>query len=134
MVNRDLEIKVRNFKNYELIIQALVDAGVSEIESPESGVDDEAKLKTAALMEATAIARQKAQQIAKGLGVQIGNPYEIGEDRLPSKEPFRQRRAYGNEIEEIVVTGSRRNYDPLLFVPDNIRVSATVWVSFRIAE
>jgi len=136
-VTRDIEIKLREFHNYELLIESLIRSGATSIGSPEAGVDDEAQLKTAALSEATIIAKAKAQKIAEGLGVRVGDPFEIGEDRLPSQSPFKQRRASRSQIEEVIVTASRRvrnlaNYKPLPFVPDDIKVSATVWVSFRI--
>ena len=90
-------------------------------------------MKTLALKEATFNPKLKATEIASGLGVSIGRPFEIGEDRLPSQMPFAQRRAQGNQIEEIVVTASRAGVaDPLLFVPENIKVRAIVWVSFEI--
>lgn len=137
-VSRDIEIKIRKFQNYELIVEALIRGGVTSVSSPYAAVNDEAALKTAALKEATAIAKKKAQEIAQGLGVDVGHPYEIGEDRLPSQGEFRQRRSYGREIEEVVVTASRvgnlKDYDPLPFIPDNIKVHATVWVSFTIEQ
>lgn len=138
-VTRDIEVKLRSFQNYELLIESLIRAGATSVGSPQAGVDDEAALKTAALKEATAIAKRKAQEIAKGLDVSVGAPFEIGEDRLPSQSPFRQRRAARSQIEEVVVTAERRvqnlaDYKPLPFVPDDIKVSATVWVSFQLVS
>jgi len=138
-VTREIEVKLRKFENYELLSEALIRAGASSIGSPVASVDDETALKTAALKEATAIAKKKAEEIAGGLGVSVGLPYEIGEDRLPSKSPFRQRRADGRHIEEVVVTARRvganlADYNPLPFIPADIKVSATVWVSFRIGN
>jgi uncharacterized protein YggE len=134
-VSRSLEVKVRDLNSYELLVEALARSGASEIDSPEADVDDRHRLKTLALKEATLNAKRKAEEIASGLGVRIGRPFEIGEDRLPSQMPFSQRRAHGNEIEEVVVTASRAGIsDPIMFVPENIKVSATVWISFEIED
>lgn len=132
-VSRSVEVKVRDLNSYEPLVEALARSGASEIGSPEVDVDDRHGLKTLALKEATLNAKLKAIEIANGLGVSIGRPFEIGEDRLPSQMPFAQRRAQGNQIEEIAVTASRVGVaDPLLFVPESIKVSAMVWVSFEI--
>ena len=134
-VSRSVEIKIRDLNSYEALVETLARSGASEIGSPAADVDDRHRLKTLALKEATLNAKLKANEIASGLGVSVGRPFEVGEDRLPSQMPFSQRRARGSQIEEIVLTASRAGVkDPLLFVPENIKVSATVWVSFEIED
>lgn len=134
-VTRSIEIKLRDLEAYEPLVETLARAGADGIGSPQADVDDRHRLKTLALKEATLNAKLKAEEIASGLGVAVGRPFEIGEDRLPSQMPFSQRPAYAREIDEVVVSGSRAGIsDPLLFVPENIKVSATVWVAFEIVD
>ncbi|MEM9620165.1 MAG: SIMPL domain-containing protein [Pseudomonadota bacterium] len=132
--NRTMTIKLRELARYELLMEALTRAGVTEIRSPRTGVDDPIILKTRALKAATQNARKKAEEIAAGLGVQAGAPYEIGEEQLPSQIPFQQRMAGRADAEMMRSFGaaSVKDFEPLFFVPENITVSATVWVSFKI--
>ncbi len=131
VVNRSITVKLRDLKRYELLAEALTRAGISEIQRPQAAVDDPHALKVAALKQATENARRKAAEIAGGLGVTVGAPYEISEERQPVPMPFNQRRAVRAEMaaDGALAGGS---YDPLLFVPENIKVDATVWVAFKI--
>ena len=135
IAEREFEIKLRDFNKYELFVQEISKAGATQIDTPEAGVDDETALKIKALKEATEVARRKAIEIADGLGVKIGKPIEIGENRLPTQKQFEQRYADGRIIEEIVVTARRQGQpEPLLFVPSDIVMEATVWVRFALEE
>jgi len=134
-VSRTLEVKLRRLENYEQLIHALVAAGVNEIEEPESEVDNKNSLKAAALGAAAQNAKHKAEVIATALQIKLGDPIEIGEDRLLPGKHFEQGLASSDQIEEIVVSGSRRGIpDPLLFVPENITVRATVWIRFELLD
>ncbi len=132
VVNRTLTVKLRKLTQYEVLIEALSRAGITEIRPPLTGVDDEHGLKIAALREATRNAKGKADEVAAGLGVRVGRPYEIGEERLPTRQPVNLRRAQSEEVTQMRAASPVAGYDPLLFVPENIRVHATVWVSFNI--
>ncbi|MBW2494525.1 MAG: SIMPL domain-containing protein [Deltaproteobacteria bacterium] len=132
-VYRTLEVKLRNLAHYEQFIHALVTAGVDEIGEPESDLDDKNPLKAAALGAAAQNAKRKAEIVAKALEIQLGDPIEIGEDRLFPGKSFEQSLASRDNIEEILITGEKGGIsDPLLFVPENIKVWATVWIRFEL--
>ncbi len=132
-VGRGFEIRLRDLSQYEILLALLVDAGISAVQDVTSGVDDRYSLERAALEEAARNARRKADAMATGLGIKLGLPLEVGEDRLLPQTAIRQRMAAGDQIQEIVVTGMRKGVvDPLLFVPDDIRVRGVVAVRFEI--
>jgi hypothetical protein len=132
-VGRRLNIKLRKIADYESLAQELVSAGMEHVESVEVGVDDESKLRKPALAAAARDARLKAQAVAESLGIRIGLPIEVGEDRLWYNKNLVQI-APGNDLGEIVVTGSRARgaMSPLLFTPRDVEVQAEVWVRFSI--
>ena len=131
-VGRTIEIKLRKFEHYEQLIHMLVEAGIDELEDVRSGVDDKYALERAALEGAAKAAKLKAEAMASGLGIRLGMPVEVGEDRLMPSLTLRQQMAEGEVLEEVVVTGSRRGIvDPMLFVPANIKVRGVAWVRFE---
>ena len=130
-VARALDVKLRKIADYEALAQGLVSAGMEEVERVQVGVDDESKLKLPALAAAAKNARVKAAAVAESLGIRIGLPIEVGEDRLWYDKNLVQiaPEGYG----EIVVTGSRmKTTNLLLFTPRNVEVQAEVWVRFAI--
>lgn len=137
-VNRDITIKLRAIDRYEEFAQALVDSGVDEVADVQGGVDDRTALKQRALVAAAANAKSKAQAIAGELGVEIGTPIEVGEEKLWFNQSLVQRATDG--YGEIVVTGRQRGAASmesgtpvtLVFRPSNFKVDAVVWVRFRI--
>lgn len=133
-VSREIDIKLRALAKYEEFAQALVDAGIDTLQEVKGDVDDRPALKERALAAAAKNARSKAQAIAGELGITLGSPIEVGEDRLWFNLPLTQRA--GDGYGEIVVTGSRRLQNTpvtvLVFTPHNIAVDATVWVRFAI--
>jgi uncharacterized protein YggE len=134
-VSREIDIKLRALGKYEEFAQALVDAGIDTLQEVKGDVDDRPALKERALAAAARNARSKAQAIAGELGITLGSPIEVGEDRLWFNLPLTQRA--GDSYGEVVVTGSRRLQNTpvtvLVFTPHNIEVDATVWVRFAIA-
>jgi len=134
VVSRTLEIRLRELSAYEQLVQALLSAGADQISGAESDVDDKNKLKMSALQRAVENAKSNAGTIAESLGVRLGPPLEVGEDRLWPRTQFEQSRADNPQmIEEIVVVASGRGIEnPLLFIPKKIRTKATVWVRYEI--
>jgi uncharacterized protein YggE len=132
VVGRTLEIRLRKIDDYEALAQELVAAGMEEVESIQVGVDDESRLRVPALAAAAKDARVKALAVAESLGIRIGLPIEVGEDRLWYDENLVQIAPRGG-LGEIVVTGSRgRKQDLLNFTPRDVEVEAEVWVRFAI--
>ena len=132
-VGRTIEIKLRRIDDYEQLVHLLVEAGIDEVQDVRSDVDDESVLERAALEGAAKAAILKAEAMASGLGIRLGMPIEVGEDRLMSSLTLRQQTVNDGLLEEIVVVASGRGIvDPLLFVPKDIKVRGVVWVRFEI--
>lgn len=138
-VSRDITVKLRAIDRYEEFAQALVDSGVDEVADVQGGVDDRTALKQRALVAAAANAKSKAQAIAGELGIALGAPLEVGEEKLWFNQSLVQRAndGYG----EIVVTANLQRSAAgmvsgtpvtLVFRPSNFKVDAVVWVRFRI--
>lgn len=130
-VSRTLDVKLRKISDYEALAQGFVAAGMEQVESVRVGVNDESKLKLPALAAAAKNARLKADAVADALGIRIGLPIEVGEERLWYDKLLVQ--VATDQYQEIVVTGSRaRTANLLLFTPRNVEVQAEVWVRFAI--
>ena len=132
-VSRSIEIKLRAIDQYERLAQAIVDARVDEIDGVEVGVDDRSNLKQRALVEASRNARNEAQAVATALGVTLGIPLEVSEERLFYRTELREQA--NDRYDEMVVTAQRRQVASdslLLFQPQAIEVEATVWARFEI--
>lgn len=132
-VERTLDIKLRKIADYEALAQELVSAGMEQVQSVQVGVDDESRLRNPALAAAARDARAKGLAVAEALGIRIGRPIEVGEERLWYDKNLVQI-APGGDLGEIVVTGSRvrGGLSPLLFTPRDVEVEAQVWVRFSI--
>ena len=128
IASRDVDVIVRDIESYSSVVQALVDAGVSEITDVEADVSDYRAVQMKALALAVRDARAKAEFLAGELGAALGQVHQIG-----------KQRTYRNftELEEVVVT-SRPGYSrdaktlPYEFQPGPVSVRATVYVEFII--
>ncbi len=131
-VSRSIEIKLRAIDHYERLAQAMIDARVDEIDGVEVGVDDRSALKQRALVEASRNARNEAQAVATALGVTLGIPLEVSEERLFYRTALRERAS--DRLSEVVVTASQQStpVSMLVFQPHAIEVNATVWARFEI--
>jgi len=74
-----INVKVRNTDNVGKIMQDLGALGVSELSGPNFSVDDEDLLKAEARKQAIEDAQIKARDLAKDLGVRLGNITEFNE-------------------------------------------------------
>ena len=72
IASRDIEILVRDIDRYGDLVQALVDVGISEISSVESDISNTRALREQALALAAEDAREKAEFLAKAMGVTLG--------------------------------------------------------------
>ena len=131
-VSRSVDIKLRNIADYERLAQAMIDARVDEIDSVAVGVDDRSALKQRALVEASRNARNEAQAVAAELGVKLGNPLEVSEERLFYRAAMRERAS--DRFSEVVVTADMQStpVSVIVFQPRPIEVDATVWARFEI--
>lgn len=131
-VSRSVEIRLRAIDQYERLAQAMVDAKVDEIDSVDVGVDDRPALKQRALAEASRNARNEANAVATELGVKLGIPLEVSEERLFYRTALRERA--NDRFSEVVVTANLQSTPTsvLVFQPRAIEVEATVWARFEI--
>jgi uncharacterized protein YggE len=136
-VNRDMEIKLRAMDKYEQLTQSLADAKIDDVNSVEVDVEDRSTLKQRAIVEATRNARREAEAIASELGMSLGAPFEVSEDRLVPRHALRETTS--DRYQEVVVTADRGALQStpvsvVVFRPHAIEVTATVWTRFEILE
>ncbi|HEU4693352.1 MAG TPA: SIMPL domain-containing protein, partial [Vicinamibacterales bacterium] len=136
-VSRDMEIKLRAIDKYEQLAKSLTDARIDDIRSVEVDVDDRSALKQRAIVEATRNARREASAIAAELGMTLGAPFEVSEERLVSRHALRE--ATSDSYQEVVVNATRRTLagtpvSVVVFRPHAIEVTSTVWARFEILE
>lgn len=132
-VTRGLQVKLRKIDDYEQLTKALVAAKVDEIDSVEVDVDDRSALKQRALAAAARNAKNEALAIATELGLQLGLPLEVSEERLIYRHELREKT--DERYQEIVVTAQQRDSATpatVVFQPHAIEMQATVWARFEI--
>lgn len=78
-VQNFLNVKVRDISKVGPIIDAGLGAGATNISGLTFGVEDTTKLESDARTKAIADAKQRAQQLADGLGVKLGAPIIVSE-------------------------------------------------------
>ena len=128
VASRDIDLIVRDISSYSKVVQALVDAGVSEITGIEADISNYRDVKKKALALAVQDAREKAGFLAGELGAALGRVHQIGKQR--------SHRDY-TELEEIIVTAGdpagkaveSLHYE---FQPDTVDVQASVYVEFAL--
>lgn len=77
--SESITVKIRNIDDAGAIMQGLGDTGVSNLSGPNFAIDDEDNLKAQARKEAIADAKQKAEALAKDLGVRLGRVASFSE-------------------------------------------------------
>ncbi len=78
--SESLTVKVRNTDDAGKIMQGLGALGVSDLSGPNFSIDDEDALKADARKEAIVDAREKAEALAKDLGVKLGKVVSFSEN------------------------------------------------------
>jgi uncharacterized protein YggE len=77
-----LLITVRNVNSMGQLIAAGLDAGATNISGIQFMIDDVSALETEARINAIADVRDRAEQLALGLGMRLGNPISVSEGSL----------------------------------------------------
>ncbi|MBT5032852.1 MAG: SIMPL domain-containing protein [Proteobacteria bacterium] len=124
-VSRSLELVLLEVGLYNQVIEALVDAGVTEIESISPDVSNYDELKMEALAAAAVNAKKEAAFLSAQLGATLGSVHQIGKQQL--------RRHF--TLQEIVVTARQRSEDrsiPYEFEPGTVEVTADIYVEFEL--
>lgn len=84
------KVTTKDFEKIGTIVDTSVNSGVNEIDRVEYTLSDElmSKVKAEALQKATVVAKEKAQDLADGLGVSVGDVFSITENNY-YYEPYR---------------------------------------------
>lgn len=126
LVSRQVKVTVRNVALYNKVIQALVDAGVSEVSDVTPDVSNIEEHRKAALAKAVAAGRERAEFLSQALGAKVKRVHQIGKSFSRSEDAF----------EDIVVTAQKRKETskelPYEFQPGNVTVRASVQLEFEI--
>lgn len=123
--NNSIQVTVRDLSKVGSVIDAAVQAGANSVSSVSFELSEQkmSELKTAALSDAAQNARQKANSIAAGLGVSVGQVYSASESfeyYVPVYKSY--------PMESAGVSAA-----PTPITPGDIEFSATVSVQFEIA-
>ena len=120
-----IRVKVRNLGQVGNVIDTVVNAGANNISNVSFGLtnETEAALRTAALKDASENARIKAQSIASGLGIGVGQVYSASESSNYSAPSYARNYAMAED------SGAAA---PTPITPGDIEFSATVSVQFEI--
>ncbi|MBI3305535.1 SIMPL domain-containing protein [Candidatus Nomurabacteria bacterium] len=78
--SESITVKIRNTDDASAIMQGLGATGVSNLSGPNFAIDDEDALKAEARKKAIEDAREKAETLAKDLGVKLGRIANFSED------------------------------------------------------
>ncbi|HEX3052459.1 MAG TPA: SIMPL domain-containing protein [Aggregatilineaceae bacterium] len=103
VVTHMLHITVRHTAELGAVIQAAVDAGANQMHGLDFGVSDPGTLEQEARQLALEDARTRAQALADGLGLTLGNPVSVTEGHgggLPVPMPKMALRSSGPAISE----------------------------------
>lgn len=95
-VSRQIIVDLRNLEHIGLLTERLLDAGITNVSSPQFGSTQAASLKRQALQQATADAMANAKAVASGLGLQLGKPLSINANshHNPGPRPVMMKAAY----------------------------------------
>ena len=123
VVSRTVEVLIREIKNYQKVLDALVQNGANRISRVTAELSDEKALERKALLAAMQDAKEQAKFLVEGLGAKLGRVHSIGE-RQAHRRPF---------LEQVAMRASASESDaePYEFKPQPVEVNATIYVEFE---
>src|SRR5690606_31791379 len=98
-VYRQVEITLRNLENYGELMQALMDAKISNTVDTSLGVSDEKTVSDQSLIKALDDARARATALVESQGKKLGAVYSVSEFELRREETYHMvpnRELYGS--------------------------------------
>jgi len=119
-----LEVSTTEVTKVGEIISGAIEAGANDVSSLRFGLSDELEreAKKYALQEAAADGKNKAEDIAQSLGLDIVDIYYISESETYIPSPFAAR--------EFAVEESTGGVSPVPITPNEIEITATVQISY----
>lgn len=124
-VNHTITVKVRDIDKAGALVSNLGETGVSNISNVDFTIDDEDALKAEARSKAIIDAREKAQRLAKDLGVSLGKVVSFSED-------YGGPIYYGKAMEMGVGGANPQSAPNTSFATGENKVSVGVNVTYRI--
>ncbi len=123
-----IKVTTDDFEKVGELITVAVDAGANGIENIQFDLSEakQAEVKKEALQQASKNAKEKAQAIADGLGVRLGELQSIQESAFNYGPIYRGMEAVSMDM------GGKISA-PVPIQPENLDITATVSVSYRIA-
>jgi uncharacterized protein YggE len=119
-----LQVRVTAMARASATLAALVDAGATEVSGPDFSFADDAAQRRAARKDAVAAATAQAADYAAALNRRVVRILRVSE-----------RRRWGGESADIVVTGSRqRPTGNVPIEPGEQETHVTVWIDYAMAE
>lgn len=130
-VSRRIEAELSGIDLYNPVIQALVDSGVSRIESVEPKVSNYDELEKRATAMAAANARENAEFLADQLGAKVGKVQQIGHRQLRRNSGYEEviSRMRGRPMKPPPPNSDTVKFE---FAPGDIEVEASVYVEFEL--
>lgn len=125
VVGRDMEVLIKDIKQYRKVIDALVDNGATKIGRVESEVANMETYENKAMLAAIEDAKKQASFIVTNLGGELGKVHSVGQKSV-NHHPF---------LKEIAVSAMRASPGdevPYDFKPQPVEVSARIFVEFEI--
>lgn len=116
-----LSVRVEDVSKVGPLIDAVTEAGATNIDSISFGLKDARAARRQALTEAVKDARDKAEAMAAGLGLRLGDVFSVDEGGLPVVRPY-----------EAPVMAMRAAGAPVM--AGEVSLSASVTVRFRLVR
>lgn len=116
-----LSVRLTDVERTSAVIDALVEAGATDLQGPVFGFADDTPLLARARIDAVRRARIQAEDYARALGLNIARVIRVSE---------RSSADQSDGANDIIVTGTRRS-TPVR--PGEQRIQVTVWIDYALA-
>lgn len=132
-VSRQVDINLRDLKKYPAMMQALVDASISETINTQLTVSDKKIVEDKAQVAAMKDAKERAERLAKSQDKTLGEPYSISEFNTRGNErwelnPNRQLMGNSAAMKADGMSLQRAASEP--FEPGVMKLTAQVYVVY----
>lgn len=132
-VSRQVDITLRDLKKYPAMMQALVDAKISETINTNLSLSNKQELENKAQVAAMADARARAERLAKSQGKKLAAPWSISEFNNRGNErwqllPARELMGSSANMKADAMSLQRTGGEP--FEPGLMKLSAQVYVVY----
>jgi uncharacterized protein YggE len=134
-VYRQVDITLRNLEKYGELMQALMDAKISNTVDTSLAVSDEKVVSDQALIKALEDARARAAALVESQGRKLGDVYSIYEFELRREESYLlvpNREVFGESAPGVAMSADMRMKAAEPFEPGVIRAKAKVYVVYLI--